>query len=153
MRIFNLDLLVVLLARGFFGLFLAMILGFGSWAIIRDSVPTPSSDSASFFLVHAAMMGGPAGIGAAVAWWNTQSSRKMHWLAVVLTMATSVAVTWLAIEIWGVYTYNALFGGVYRAPVISTSDMLTKMTTVAVLSANAAAAPFYLYRALRYREI
>jgi len=152
LRILSYDLLMILLARGFFGLFLATVLGFGSWAIIRDSVPTPDSDSASFFLVHAAMAGGPAALGAALAWWNTESSGRAHLLAVFLTMGITVMSTWLVFEIWEVETYNALFGGVYRIPVISTSDMLTKMMTAAVVSANAVAATFYLYRALRYRD-
>ena len=149
----NTELLIIVTARGFLGLFLAAILGFGSWSVIRDSIQTPNSDSALFFLAQAAMAGGGAGMGAAVAWWNTQSSRRVHWLSALLTVAAAVVVTWLVLEIWGVYTYHALFGGVYRVPVISTSDMLTKMVTAAVLSANAAAAALYMYRALRHREV
>ena len=149
----SVELLVNVLARGLLGLFLATILGFGSWSLIRDSIQTPNSDSASFFLVHAAMMGGPAALGAAVAWWNTQSSGRAHWLTVFLTMGITVASTWLVIEIWEVDTYYALFRGVLRVPVISTRDMLTKMMTAAVLSGNAVAAALYLYRALRHREV
>ena len=147
------ELLIIMLARGALGLFLSAILGFGSWSLIRIFIPTPNSDSASFFLVHAAMIGGPAAVGAALAWWNTQSSGRVHWLTVFLTMGITVVSTWLIIEIWEVDTYYALFGGVHRLPVISTRDMLTRLMTGAVLSGNAAAAAFYLYRALRHREV
>ena len=149
----SLDLMLIILARGALGLSFAGVLGVGSWALIRVSVQTPNSDSPSFFLVHAAMLGVPAAAGAALAWWNTQSSGRVNWLAVVLTLGTALVSTWLVLEIRGVETYNALFFGFLRVPVISTKDMLSKMVFTAVLSANAAAAAFYLYRALRHREV
>ncbi|MCH8186897.1 MAG: hypothetical protein IH862_12430 [Chloroflexi bacterium] len=88
-----------------------------------------------------------------MAWWNAQSSGRVHGLFVVLTLGTAVLSAWLVNEIRGVETHKALLQGVLRVPVFSLSHMLTGMMSGAVLGGNAVAAAFYLYRALRHREV
>ena len=149
----SLELLVNISARGAFGLFSATVLSFGFWWLTRVSFSTSDLGLTWFFLVQASIVGGAAAVGTVFAWWNTQSSGRVRWLSVVLTLGTAVVGAWLVNEIRGVETYNALFRGVLRVPVISISHMLASMIFGAVLSANAVAAAFYLYRALRHREV
>lgn len=148
----NLELLINVLARGTFGLFSATILGFSFWWLMWVSFDTSNSDLTSFFLVQAQIVGFPAAAITIVAWWNTQSSRKIHGLFIILTIVAAVVGAWLLNEIRGVNTHNALVGGVMRVPVFSLSHMLGSMIFGAALGGNAIAAIFYLYRALRHRE-
>ncbi len=149
----SLELLVNVLARGAFGLFSAAILSFVIWWLTWLSFSTSSLGLSSFFLVQASIVGGSAAVGTVLAWWNTQSSGRVRVLSFVLTLGTAVMGAWLVNEIRGVETRNALFQGVLRVPVFSLSHMLTSMISGAVLGGNAMAAAFYLYRALRHREV
>ena len=149
----SLELLLIVLARGAFGLFSASVLSFGFWWLSWTSFNTSNLGLSSFFWVQASIVGGSAAVGTVLAWWNTQSSGRVHWLFVVLTLGTAVVSAWVVNEIRGVETRNALVGGVLRVPVFSLSHMLVGMISGAVLGGNAVAAAFYLYRALRHREV
>ena len=149
----SVELLVNVLARGALGLFAAAVLSFGFWWLTWVSFSTSDLGLTWFFLVQASLVGGAAAVGTVLAWWNTQSSGRVRWLSFVLTLGTAVVGAWLVNEIRGVETHKALFQGVLRVPVFSLSYMLASMMSGAVLSANAVAAAFYLYRALRHREV
>ena len=149
----SLELLVNVLARSAFGLFSAAALSFGLWWLTWLSFSTSDLGLTSFFVVQASIVGGSAAAATVLAWWNTQSSGRVRWLSVVLTLGTAVVGAWLVNEIRGVETHKALFQGVLRVPVFSLGHMLASMISGAVLSANAVAAAFYLYRALRHREV
>lgn len=149
----SLELLVNILARGALGLFSATALSFGLWWLSWTSLNTSNLGLTSFFLVQASIVGGSAAVGTVLAWWNAQSSGRVHGLFVVLTLGTAVLSAWLVNEIRGVETHKALLQGVLRVPVFSLSHMLTGMMSGAVLGGNAVAAAFYLYRALRHREV
>ncbi len=149
----SLELLVNVSARGVLGLLSATVLSFGFWWLTWVSFNTSNLGLTSFFLVQASIVGGIAALVTVLAWWNTQSSGRVRWVSFVLTLGTAVVGAWLVNEIRGVETHNALFRGVVRVPVFSLSHMLASMMFGAVLSANAVAAAFYLYRALRHREV
>jgi hypothetical protein len=149
----SLELLVNVLARVALGLFLATVLSFTFWWLTWVSLNTSNLGLNSFFWVQASIVGAAAAVGTVPAWWNTQSSGRVHWLFVVLTLGTAMASAWLVNEIRGVETHKALFRGVLRVPVFSLSHMLASMMLGAVLGGNAVAGAFYLYRALRHREV
>jgi hypothetical protein len=148
----SLELLINVLARGALGLFSAAALSFGFWWLTWFSFNTSDLGLTSFFLVQASIMGGSATVPTVFSWWNTQSSGRMHWLLIVVTLGTAVAGAWLVNEIRGIETHKALVGGVLRVPVLSLSHMQTSMIVGAVFGGNAVAAAFYIYRALRHRE-
>ena len=148
----RLEVWVSVLARGTLGVFFATVLSFIIWRMIWLSINTSDMRLSWFFLVQASIVGVGAAVGIVFAWWNTQSSGKVHWLFVVLTLGTAVASAWLVNEIRGVETNYALFRGVQRVPVFSREHMFVSMMFGAVLGGNAVAAALYLYRALRYRE-
>ena len=147
------ELLLNVLARSVFGLFSAAVLSFAFWWLTWVSFSTSDLGLPLFFLVQASLVGGAAAVGTVLPWWNTQSSGRVRWLSFVLVLGTAVAGAWLVNEIRGVETHSALFRGVLRVRVFSLSHMLASMISGAVLSANAVAAAFYLYRALRHREV
>ncbi|MCH8310501.1 MAG: hypothetical protein IIB17_08405 [Chloroflexi bacterium] len=148
----NIELLINVLARAALGLFSAAALSFGFWWLTWVSFNTSNLGLASFFMVQASIIGGSAAVPTVLAWWNTQSSRKVHWLSVCLTLGAAVVGAWLVNEIRGIETHKALVGGVLRVSVFSLSHMQTSMIAGAVFGGNAMAAAFYLYRALRHRE-
>lgn len=84
---------------------------------------------------------------------TSRAHRNVRWLYLVLTVGATLLGTWLTVEIRGVRTYYALVAGVSRVQAISLSDMLNIMIFAAVLSGNAVAAPLFLYRVLRHRDI
>ena len=149
----NIELLVNVSARAVFGLFFATVLSFIFWRLTWVSLNTSDLGLTWFFLVQASIVGVSAAIGIGFAWWNTQSSGRTRWLAVVLTLGAAVAGAWLFNEIRGVDTHYALVRGVLRVQVFSISHMLASMMSGAVFIGSAMAAAFYLYRALRYREV
>ena len=149
----NLELLINVSARGVFGIAAAAALSFGFWWLTWTSFSTSNLGLTPFFMVQASLVGGAAAVGTALAWWNTQSTGRVRWLSFALILGTAVVGAWLVNEIRGVDTHNALFRGVLRVPVFSLSHMLASMIFGAVLGGNAVAAAFYLYRALRHREV
>ncbi len=146
------ELLVNVLARGALGLLSAIVLSFLIWRLIGVSFDRPDWSLVWFFLLQALIVGGAAAVPTAFAWWNTQSSRRIHLLFFVLILGTAVVGAWLVNEIRGVETHYALFRGVQRVPVFSRNHMFVSMMFGAVLGGNAVAAALYLYRVLRYRE-
>ncbi len=148
----TIELLVNLLARGALGLLSAIVLSFLIWRVTGVSFDRPDLNLGWFFLMQASIIGGAAAIPTALAWWNTQSSRRIQLVFVVLILATAVASAWLVNEIRGLETQYALFRGVLRVPVFSRNHMFVSMMFGAVLGGNAVAAALYLYRALRHRE-
>ena len=149
----NLELLINVSVRSTFGVLSAVVLSFGFWWLTRVTFNTSNLGLSWFFLVQAFLVGGPAAVVIVLAWWNTQSSGRVHLLSVVLTLLTAVAGAWLVNEIRGVETHYALVQGALRVPVFSISHMLASMISGAVLGGNVVAAALYLYRALRYREV
>ncbi len=148
----TIELLVNVLARGALGLISAVVLSFVIWWLTWVSFSTSNLSLGLFFLVQASIVGGAAALPTVFAWWNTQSSRRIHLALVVLTFGTAVASAWLVNEIRGVETHYALFRGVQSVPVFSLSHMLVSMILGAALGGNAVAAALYLYRVLRHRE-
>ncbi|MDA0770957.1 MAG: hypothetical protein O2821_12155 [Chloroflexi bacterium] len=146
------ELLVNLLARAALGIFSAIVLSFLTWRLAEASFDVRTLSLGWFFLVQAALVGVAAAVPTALAWWNTQSSRRIQLLLVVVTLGTAVVSAWLVNEIRGVETYYALFGGVRRVPVFSLSHMFVGMMFGAALGGNAVAAALYVYRVLRHRE-
>jgi hypothetical protein len=118
------------------------------WASYRVS----SANLPVFFLTQAVIIGGAAAFGSVIAWWNTQSSRKVQWLFIALVIVTAVLSGWLWNEIRGVKTNYALFGGVLRVEVFSLRHMIIGMIVGAVVGGNVMGSVFYIYRALRHRE-
>ena len=146
------ELLVNVLARSTLGLLSAIVLSFLAWRVIGVSFDRPELSLGWFFLMQALLVGGAAAVPTALAWWNTQSSRRIQLLSVVLILGTAVVGAWLVNEIRGVDTQYALFRGVLRVPVFSRNYMFVSMMLGAVFGGNAVAAALYLYRALRHRE-
>ena len=146
------ELLVNVLARSTLGLLSAIVLSFLAWRVIGVSFDRPELSLGWFFLMQALLVGGAAAVPTALAWWNTQSSRRIQLLSVVLILGTAVVGAWLVNEIRGVDTQYALFRGVLRVPVFSRNYMFVSMMLGAVFGGNAVAAALYFYRALRYRE-
>lgn len=153
MQILNIEILVSVLARGVFGVFFAAMFSFIFWRLTSALVDIYNLGTTLYFLAQASIVGVPAAVGIAMAWWNTQSSGRVLWLAVVLTLGTAVAGAWLVNEIRGVETHYALAQGVVRVQVLSVGHMLSSMMAGAVFIGNAIAATFYVYRALRHREM
>ncbi len=148
----TIELLVNVLTRGTLGLFSAIILGFVIWWLTWVSFSTSDLSLGLFFLVQASIVGGAAAVPTVFAWWNTQSSRRIQLVFVVIILVTAVVGAWLVNEIRGVETHYALFRGVQRVPVFSRDHMFVSMMFGAVLGGNAVAAALYVYRVLRYRE-
>ena len=146
------ELLVNVLARSTLGLLSAIVLSFLAWRVIGVSFDRPDLSLGWFFLMQALIVGGAAAVPTALAWWNTQSSRRIQLLSVVIILGTAVVGAWLVNEIRGVDTQYALFRGVLRVPVFSRNYMFVSMMLGAAFGGNAVAAALYLYRALRHRE-
>ena len=147
------ELLVNLVARGALGLLSAMVLSFLIWRLTGVSFDRPDLSLGWFFLMQAWIVGGAAAVPTVLAWWNTQSSRRIQLVSVVLILGTAVASAWLVNEIRGVDTHYALFRGVLRVEVFSRNYMFVGMMFGAVLIGNAMAATLFVYRAMRYREV
>ena len=152
-QLFNFELLINILARSTFGTLLAMVLSFLIWWTIWFTYRTSNPNLTAFFLVQSLLVGAPAALATMFAWWNTESSKKVQWQAIGLTLVAAVVSAWLVNEIRGVETHNALFRGGVRVPVFSISHMLSGMIFGAAFGGNGAAAAFYIYRAVRYREM
>ena len=148
----TIELLVNVLARSAMGLLSAMVLSFLIWRLTGASFNQADLNLGWFFLMQAWIVGGAAAVPTAFAWWNTQTSRRIQLMSVVLILGTAVASAWLINEIRGVETNYALFGGVRRVQVFSRNYMFVGMMSGAVLGGNAVAAALYLYRVLRHRE-
>lgn len=146
------ELLVNVVARSALGLLSAIVFGFFMWRLTGVSLNKLDLSLGWFFLVHASIVGVAAAIPTVFAWWNTQSSRRIQLMFVVLIIGTAVVSAWLVNEIRGIETNYALFRGVQRVPVFSRNHMFSSMIVGAVLGGNAVALALYLYRAMRHRE-
>jgi len=149
----RLEVWVSVLARGTLGVFFATVLSFIIWRMIWLSINTSDMRLSWFFLVQALIVGIGAAVGIVFAWWNTQSSGRVHWLAFVLTLGAAVAGAWLFNEVRGVDTHYALVRGVSRVQVFSIAHMVASMMFGAVVIGNAMAATLFIYRAVRHREV
>lgn len=148
----NLEAAVWTLARAVLGIFLSVASSASIWVLSRLFLQNLTLDTTAFFVTQSLIIGIPAGIGATVAWWNPDSPRVLRLLAAASIPSATFVCAWLTVEIRGVYTYNALFGGSRRIPVIDTGDLLTTLIISSTIAANAIAAILYLYRLIRYRE-
>ena len=148
----SLESAVWILARAILGIFLSVALSAATWVLSRLFLQNLTLDTTMFFATQALVIGIPAGIGATAAWWNLESPRALRLLAAAVIPSATFICAWLTVEIRGVYTYNALFGGSRRIPVIDTGDLLATLIVSSVIAANAIAAALYLYRLIRHRE-
>jgi hypothetical protein len=147
------EILIGVIVRGVLGVFLAVFLGLSVWMITWLYLQTVALGSTSFIVVQSAVVGAPAGLGAAVAWWNTESGRKVRGFALLVAIGAAFLGAWLAVEVRGIDTHFALFGGSSRVEVLSLGNMVATLTFASVIMGNATAAAFYIYRATRHREV
>lgn len=149
----RLESVVWIIARATLGLLLSAGISAAVWVLSRYFPQDALAASTGFFITQSLIVATPAGICAVAAWWNPDSPRRARLLAATLVPAAAFLVSWLTIEIRGVETYNALFAGTHRLPVIATGDLLGVLIITATLSANAAAGALYIYRLLRHNEL
>ena len=149
----SLESVVWIIARATLGLLLSAGISAAVWVLSRYFPQDALAASTGFLITQSLIVATPAGICAVAAWWNPDSPRGARLLAVALVPAAAFLVSWLTIEIRGVETYNALFAGTHRLPVIETGDLLGVLIITATLSANIAAGALYIYRLLRHNEL
>lgn len=149
----RLESVVWIIARATLGLLLSAGVSAAVWALSRYFPQDALTASTGFFITQSLIVATPAGICAVAAWWNPDSPLSARLLASAAVPTSAFLVSWLTIEIRGVETYNALFAGTHRLPVIETGDMLGVLIITATLSANVAAGALYIYRLFRHNEI
>ncbi len=148
----SLESAVWIIVRAILGIFLSVAFAASTWVLSRLFLQNLTLDATTFFVTQSLIIGIPAGIGAAAAWWNQDSPRILRVLAAIFIPTATFVCAWLTVEIRGVYTYHALFDGSRRIPVIDTGDILTTLIASSVIAANGIAAALYLYRLIRHRE-
>jgi len=149
----RLDSVVWIVARATLGLLLSTGISAAVWALSRYFPQDALTASTGFFITQSLIVAMPAGICAVAAWWNPDSPLSARLLATALVPAAAFLVSWLTIEVRGVETYNALFAGTHRLPVIATGDLLGVLIITATLSANITAGALYTYRLFRHNEL
>lgn len=149
----RLESVVWIIARATLGVLLSAGISAAVWVLSRYFPQDALAASTGFFITQSLIVAMPAGICAVAAWWNPDSPRGARLFAAALVPAAAFLVSWLTIEIRGVETYNALFAGTHRLPVIATGDLLGVLIITATLSANIAAGALYIYRLLRHNEL
>jgi hypothetical protein len=147
------ELLVALVVRGLIGVLLATVLGLLGWAIARMSVPQSAFNSVVFSSVTVLVVGGSAGIGAILAWWNTEAPWRVKLPGIALTMVIAMLSSWIAFQLIQDNTHFTWVPRVGQVKVIYLRDALSATLTGGVLSANLVAGLFYLYRAALRREL
>lgn len=149
----NAELLVALVVRGLIGVILATVLGLFGWGMARMSVPQSAFNSALFSSVTVFVVGGSAGLGAILAWWNTEAPWRVKLLGIVLTVGIAMLSSWTAFQLIRGNTHFTWVPRVGQVPVIYLRDALSATLTGGVLGANIVAGLFYLYRAALRREL
>ncbi len=149
----RLESVVWIVARATLGVLLSAGISAAVWALSRYFPQDALAASTGFFITQSLIVAMPAGVCAVAAWWNPDSPLGARLFAAALVPAAAFLVSWLTIEVRGVETYNALFAGTHRLPVIATGDLLGVLIITATLSANVAAGALYIYRLLRHNEL
>ena len=149
----SLESVVWIIARATLGLLLSAGISAAVWVLSRYFPQDALAASTGFLITQSLIVATPAGICAVAAWWNPDSPLSARLFAAALVPGAAFLVSWLTIEIRGVETYNALFAGTHRLPVIATGDLLGVLIITATLSANIAAGALYIYRLLRHNEL
>ena len=154
-RLFDVELLINIAARSAIGILSAIVFSLIVWWGTRIFLRLNPGDLGlgRYFLTQAAIIGGAATVAVVLSWWNTQTSRRVHWLSTALTLAATVFSAWLFNEIRGIETHYALARGVLRVEVFSISHMVSSLLLGAVLGGNIFAATLYLYRFVRHNEV
>ena len=153
-RVFDVELLINIAARSAAGILSATVFSLVVWWGTRIFLRLNPADLGlgMYFLTQATIIGGAATVVVVVSW-NTQSSRRVHWLSTALTLGATVFSAWLFNEIRGIETHYALSGGVLRVEVFSIRHMVSSLLIGAVVGGNIFAATLYLYRAVRHNEV
>ncbi len=102
------EILIGVVVRSVLGVFLAVFLGFGVWMITWLALQAIAMGTTLFIAVQSVVVGAPAGLGAAGAWRNTESSRMVRGLAALLAVGAATLGAWLAVQVRGVDTHYAL---------------------------------------------
>ena len=148
----SLEAAIWIVARTFLGIFLPLVLLGITWVLSRLFLQYLTLETTIIYITQSLIIGIPAGIGAVVAWWNLDAPARIHVMSAVLIPLATALVAWLTVEIRGVYTYYGLLGGSHRVPVIDLGDLLSTIIVASLITANALAAPIYLYRLIRHHE-
>ena len=150
----NWEVALAMLLRGTLGLPIAIVFGFGGWAVAwRTHFQGELLSMDSFVISQALVVGMSAAAGAAVCWWNPETPARTRWLITAATFAVGAAAAFLYPHLLGVETYNTLLGGVKRIPAISLQDALPKMILPAAIASNAFAGAIAAYRMTKHREL
>ena len=148
----TLESTVWIVVRICLGIFLSVVLSAATWVMSRLFLQYLTLDETTIYITQSLIIGIPAGIGAAAAWWNSDSPLIFRLAgAFVIPPATSLC-AWITIEIRGIYTYYGLLAGSHRVPVIDIGDLLSTVIVSSIIAANCLAAAFYLYRLFFHRE-
>lgn len=149
----NLESALWMLIRVVLGVFLATAFSAAAWVLSRYFPMDTAEASTAFFAVQSLIVGVPAGVGAAAAWWTPDSPARMRLIRAAAIPPATALCALLAIQIRGVETYYGLFAGSHRILVVETGDLLGALIIASVISANIIAAAFYLHGYIRRREI
>lgn len=149
----SLDAALWIVARALLGVFSSVGLAMVTWVISQLFLRDLSVASGGYFLTQALVIGAPAGIGAVAAWWNPNAPASLRLLQAALIPLAAAFGAWLVIEVRGVETYYALFGGSQRIPVVVQGDMLGTLVASSVIIGNAIGAALHIYRVVRYRDM
>ena len=154
-RLFGVELLINIAARSAVGILSATVFSLVVWWGTRIFLKLNPADLGLeiYFLTQATIIGGAATVVVVLSWWNTQSSRRVHWLSTALILGATVFSAWLFNEIRGIETHYALSGGVLRVEVFSIRHMVSSLLIGAVVGGNIFAAALYLYRVVRHNEV
>ena len=149
----SLDAALWIVARALLGVFSSVGLAMVTWVISQLFLRELSVASGGYFLTQALVIGAPAGVGAVAAWWSPDAPTMQRWLqAALIPLATALG-AWLVLEVRGVETYYALFGGSQRIQVVVQGDMLGTLVAASVIIGNAIGGALHIYRVARYREM
>lgn len=153
LRIMSLDLLVILTFRVFGGIFLAVVFAFMSWLLTRPQFEQAMLDSDLLSLVPVLIVGISGGLGAMLAWWNADHARTIKFVYVAVTLGAAMLSTWVTFQYARSITHPTFLTGIGMVRVIYPKDVVIASISAVVISGNVVGGVFYLYRALRHREV
>ena len=149
----SLDACLWIVARALLGVFSSVGLAMVVWVVSQLFLRDLSVASGGYFLTQALVIGAPAGVGAVAAWWSPDAPAMQRWAQVALMPVATGLGAWLVLEVRGVETYYALFGGSQRIEVVVQGDMLGTLVVAAVVIGNAIGGALHIWRVVRYREL
>ena len=149
----SVELLIIVVIRIILGWALTIAFGMVAWAMVRSTFPQVVFSAALFSSVTTLLIGGSAALGAALAWWNTESPRSVRLLSAALAVVTGALSSWIGFQLL-CNTHLIWVSEIGKdVPVIYQSEALFAMITAATIGGNAVAGVLYLYRALLRREV